>query len=67
MFFETGVNIIDYLIECRMEKAIDYAKKGTMMYVTAKMVGIPDSNYFGKCFKKYTDQNYSEVLKKYKK
>ncbi|WP_010245095.1 response regulator transcription factor [Acetivibrio cellulolyticus] len=64
---ETGVNIIDYLIECRMEKAIDYAKKGTMMYVTAKMVGIPDPNYFGKCFKKYTDQNYSEVLKKYKK
>lgn len=64
---ETGVNLIDYLTECRMEKAMDYAKKGTLMYVTAKMVGIPDPNYFGKCFKKYTDQNYSEFTKKYKK
>ena len=64
---ETGVNLIDFLIECRMEKAIEYAKMGTLMYMTAKMVGIPDPNYFGKCFKKYTDQNYSEFIKQYKK
>ena len=35
------------------------------MYITAKSVGIPDPNYFGKCFKKYTNKNYSE-FKKYK-
>lgn len=63
---ETGVNLIDCLTGCRMEKAIDYAKKGTLMYMTSKMVGIPDPNYFGKCFKKYTDQTYSEFIKKFK-
>ena len=63
---ETGVNLIDYLTECRMEKAIELAKSGMLMYMTAKTVGIPDPNYFGKCFKKYTDQNYSEFIKKHK-
>lgn len=63
---ETGKNLIDYLTEQRMEQAIIYAKQGTLMYMTAKMVGIPDPNYFGKCFKKYTDQTYSEFMKKYK-
>ena len=33
------------------------------MYMTAKEVGIPDPNYFGKCFKKYTGSSYSELLK----
>ncbi|MDQ2086063.1 response regulator [Herbivorax sp. ANBcel31] len=62
---ETNINLIDYISECRMKKAIEYAKKGTLMYITAKEVGIPDPNYFGKCFKKHTNQNYSE-FKKYK-
>jgi YesN/AraC family two-component response regulator len=62
---ETDINLIDYINECRMKKAIEYAKKGTLMYITAKSVGIPDPNYFGKCFKKYTNKNYSE-FKKYK-
>jgi len=62
---ETDSNLIDYINECRMKKAIEYAKKGTLMYITAKNVGIPDPNYFGKCFKKYTNKNYSE-FKKYK-
>lgn len=61
---ETGSNLIDYLTGCRMERAIDYANQGTLMYMTAKMVGIPDPNYFGKCFKKYTDRTYSDFLKK---
>jgi YesN/AraC family two-component response regulator len=43
-----------------MECAISYAKKGELMYLTAKEVGIPDPNYFGKCFKKYTGKAYSE-------
>lgn len=63
---ETGVNLIDYIIEYRMNKALEYAKEGKFMYITAKLVGIPDPNYFGKCFKKYTNKKYSEYVKKYK-
>ena len=61
---ETGGNLIDYIISCRMNKAIECAKEGKKMYVTAKIVGIPDPNYFGKCFKKYTGQNYSDFKSK---
>lgn len=55
-----GIGLNDYLTKCRMEYAIPYAKKGALMYLTAKEVGIPDPNYFGKCFKKYTGKAYSE-------
>jgi YesN/AraC family two-component response regulator len=61
---ETGQNLTDYIIKCRMEKAIEYAKEGKFMYVTAKNVGIPDPNYFGKCFKKYTKKTYSDYINK---
>ncbi|NDL68577.1 response regulator transcription factor [Anaerotalea alkaliphila] len=64
---ETGKSLIDYLTEWRMEKAILLARQGSLMYMTAKAVGIPDPNYFGKCFKKYTDQTYTEYVKKLKK
>ena len=57
---KTGMGLSDYLMKCRMEKAIVYAKKGMLMYLTAKEVGIPDPNYFSKCFKKYTGKLYSE-------
>lgn len=57
---EAGISLIDYLTKCRMEKAIEHAQAQTMMYVTAKLVGIPDPNYFGKCFKKYTGKSYTE-------
>lgn len=60
---KTGIGLNDYLCQCRMEKAISYAKKGNLMYITAKEVGIPDPNYFGKCFKKYTGNAYSEYMK----
>lgn len=59
---EAGISLIDYLTKCRMEKAIEYAQAQTMMYVTAKLVGIPDPNYFGKCFKKYTGRSYTEFF-----
>lgn len=61
---KTGIGLIEYLTQCRMEKAIVCAKKGILMYVTAKEVGIPDPNYFGKCFKKYTGMVYSEFVNK---
>lgn len=60
---KTGMGLSDFLIKCRMERAIAYAKKGVRMYVTAKEVGIPDPNYFSKCFKKYTGKLYSEYSK----
>lgn len=59
---DTGKNFVEYLTECRMEKAIDYAKKGKKMFYTSNEVGIPDPNYFGRCFKKYTGLSYSEFV-----
>ena len=56
---ETGQGLSAYLTEIRMEKAKELAKKGTVMYMTAQKVGIPDPNYFGKLFKKYVGIAYS--------
>lgn len=60
---ETGKLLIDYLIECRMEIAKKLAQTGQKMYMTAEKVGIPDANYFGKCFKKYTGMSYRDYQK----
>ncbi len=60
---DIGINLIDYITKCRMEKAMEYAKMKKLMYITAKEVGIPDPNYFGKCFKKYSGKSYSDILK----
>ncbi len=57
---DTGKNFIEYLTDLRMKKAIQYAENGYKMYQTASEVGIPDPNYFGRCFKKYTGKKYSE-------
>lgn len=57
---ETGQSFTEYLLELRMNKALDLAAQQVLMYQAAAAVGIPDPNYFGKCFKKYTGQNYSE-------
>ena len=60
---KTGKGLNDFLTQCRMEKAMICAKKGKLMYITAKEVGIPDPNYFSKCFKKFTGKIYSEYTK----
>lgn len=60
---ETGMSFIDYVTRCRMEKALELLRMKTAMYITAKEVGIPDPNYFSKCFKKYTGKSYSEMMK----
>lgn len=57
---ETGQSFIDFLLKCRMEKAVILAKSGRKMFEAANDVGIPDPNYFGRCFKKYTGVSYSE-------
>ncbi len=56
---ETGKKFVEYLNELRMEKAKEYAAAGTKMYVAASEVGIPDPNYFSRCFKKYTSMRSS--------
>ncbi len=61
---ETGSSFIEHLTECRMKKAISLAKENEKMFYTATAVGIPDPNYFGRCFKKYTGVTYSEYVKK---
>ncbi len=57
---ETGKSFIEYLMECRMERAIKLSGSSSKMFCTANDVGIPDPNYFGRCFKKYTGVSYSE-------
>lgn len=59
---ETGKSFVEFLTECRMEKAIELAKENMKMFCTASEVGIPDPNYFGRCFKKYTGVSYSEYV-----
>ncbi len=59
---DTGKNFVEYLTELRMEKAIELATQGKKMFITASEVGIPDPNYFGRCFKKYTGQSYSDYV-----
>ena len=59
---ETGKNFIEYLTERRIEKATEYAMTGMKMFCTSEKVGIPDPNYFGRCFKKYTGMSYSEYV-----
>lgn len=59
---DTGKKFIEYLTGLRMEKAIQLARSGSKMYCTAADVGIPDPNYFSRCFKKYTGKSYSEFV-----
>ncbi len=59
-----GSSFIEHLTECRMKKAVLLAKENQKMFCTATAVGIPDPNYFGRCFKKYTGCTYSEYCKR---
>ena len=59
---DTGKNFIEYLTGIRMTKAMDIARSGHKMYQAAAEVGIPDPNYFGRCFKKYAGMSYSDYV-----
>lgn len=59
---ETGKNFVEYLTERRMEKAILLAESNWKMFQTSAEVGIPDPNYFGRCFKKYAGMSYSDYV-----
>ena len=64
---ETGKNFVEYLTECRMEKACELAEAGTKMFIASAEVGIPDPNYFGRCFKKYSGMSYTEYVASHSK
>ena len=57
---ETQESFVDFLFKIRMEQAKLLAKQGKVMYQAAEEVGVPDPNYFSKCFKKYVETTYSE-------
>lgn len=59
---ETGKSFVEFLIKYRIERAAMLAVMGKKMFCTANDVGIPDPNYFGRCFKKYTGISYSEYV-----
>lgn len=56
----TGCGFLEFLNNCRMQQAVKLAAEGLKMFMVSSKVGIPDPNYFGKCFKKYTGVNYSD-------
>ncbi len=58
----TEKSFVEYLTECRMKKATEYALLDKKMFWTAAEVGIPDPNYFSRCFKKYAGMSYSEYV-----
>ena len=59
---DTGKKLIEYLTDLSMTKAMELANSNVKMYQAASEVGIPDPNYFGRCFKKYTGVSYSEYV-----
>lgn len=64
---ETGENLVDFLNRCRVEHAKRAALAGKQMYQVAKEVGVPDPNYFSRCFKRYTGISYSAYMAGLKK
>ena len=59
---ETGKNFVEVLTECRMNAAMKLAQTNMKMFNASNEVGIPDPNYFGRCFKKHTGMSYSEFV-----
>lgn len=58
---ELGINFIDYLNELRIKKAkVLLAKAEYKTYEVAEAVGVPNSHYFSKLFKKYVGMTASE-------
>ena len=55
----TGKPFSEYLLEKRIQKALDLMRQfDCKAYYLAEQVGIPDPNYFAKCFKKVTGMSF---------
>lgn len=62
---ETGTSIINYINEKRMEKAAELLSTSDLrLKEIGEQVGIPDSFYFSKMFKKYYDVSPSQFRSK---
>ncbi len=62
---QKGVSLVEYLTRTRIKKAVTYFNETEKMaYEVAELIGIPDPNYFGKCFKKYTGYTINDCKRK---
>lgn len=62
---QAGTTIVEYLTARRIQKAQELLQStDRLAYEIGAEVGIPDPNYFGKCFKKYTGCSIQEFRKK---
>ena len=61
---EMGQTFVEYLTKARMELAIKLLlETDLLVYEVAEKTGIPDPNYFGKCFKRYTGMSVNDYKK----
>ena len=59
-----GIKFYDYLLQVRMEHAVDILKQGDVkMYEISDKTGFSNPQYFGTCFKKYFGKTISEYKK----
>jgi Bacterial regulatory helix-turn-helix proteins, AraC family. len=62
---QVGSSIVEYLTDLRIRKAKELLQNtDKMAYEIGAEVGIPDPNYFGKCFKKYAGCSIQEFRKR---
>jgi len=63
---ETGQTFVEHLTKMRIDKAISLMNETELkVYQIGEQVGIPDPNYFGKCFKKFTGLCVNDYKKQY--
>lgn len=61
---KTGITFIDYLNEVRIQHACDYLLRSDLkIFEIAEKVGIPNPDYFGKCFRKKMGVSIKEYRK----
>ena len=61
---KTGIPFVEYLNKVRIEHACDYLKSGNWkVYEIAEKVGIPNPDYFGRCFRKYMGMSVNDYKK----
>lgn len=61
---KTGVPFVEYLNKIRIKHACDYLKSGNWkVYEIAEKVGIPNPDYFGRCFRKYMGISINDYKK----
>ena len=61
---KTGIPFVEYLNKIRIKHACDYLKSGNWkVYEIAEKVGIPNPDYFGRCFRKYMGISVNDYKK----